>query len=267
MTNKQPKEKNGAIGATIFVWAVLAGLAFLHVPAVGAKDEIRTERVRFEKGASSATVEDRIVGRETVDYVLNAKEGQYMNVSMATDNAASYFNIIPPGEENVAIFIGSTSGNQYEGILPASGDYKIRVYMMRSAARRDETANYRLEMIITAAEGGGSGKEASAPAGDAKVEGTDYHATGEIPCSMAKGQPTGSCPFGVKREGNGNAIVTVTRPDGSTRSIFFQNGNAISADISAADAVEFSASREGDVSIIRIGDERYEIFDAVIFGG
>jgi hypothetical protein len=46
------------------------------------------------------------------------------------------------------MFIGSTSGNQYEGVLPASGDYKVRVYLMRSAARRDEVANYRLEMII-----------------------------------------------------------------------------------------------------------------------
>jgi len=37
---------------------------------------------------------------------------------------------------------------QFEGVLPASGDYKLRVYLMRSAARRDAIANYRLEMII-----------------------------------------------------------------------------------------------------------------------
>ena len=40
------------------------------------------------------------------------------------------------------------SGDQFEGTLPAGGDYKIRVYLMRNAARRDETAKYRLEMII-----------------------------------------------------------------------------------------------------------------------
>jgi hypothetical protein len=111
-------------------------------------DDIRTERVQFHKGANSATVEDSIKGYEGVDYVLGAKEGQLMNVSMATDNGAAYFNIIAPGKENEAMFIGSTSGNQFEGPLPASGDYKIRVYLMRSAARRDEVANYRLEMII-----------------------------------------------------------------------------------------------------------------------
>ena len=72
-----------------------------------------------------------------------------MNVSMATKNTATYFNILAPGETEVAFFNGSVSENQYEGVLPATGDYKIRVYMMRSAARRNEKANYRLEMIVS----------------------------------------------------------------------------------------------------------------------
>lgn len=81
--------------------------------------------------------------------MLSAQAGQYANISMATDNGANYFNILAPGEDTVAMFIGSTSGNQYEGTLPESGDYRIRVYMMRSAARRNEIANYRLEMIVS----------------------------------------------------------------------------------------------------------------------
>jgi hypothetical protein len=84
----------------------------------------------------------------SVDYVLGAKQGQSMNVSMATDNGANYFNIIEPGRSNEAMFVGSISGNQFEGVLPASGDYTVRVYLMRSAARRDEIATYRLEIII-----------------------------------------------------------------------------------------------------------------------
>jgi hypothetical protein len=63
-----------------------------------------------------------------------------------TDNLSSYFNILSPGENEVAMFIGSTSGNQYEGTLPKSGPYKIRVYMMRNAPRRDEVANYSSRM-------------------------------------------------------------------------------------------------------------------------
>ncbi len=126
------------------LWALLA------VTGPLLAQDIRTERVQFDRGATSAAVEASITGYETVDYVLGAKKGQYMNVSMATDNGANYFNILAPGETEVAMFSGSTGQNQYEGTLPASGDYKVRVYLMRSAARRNEVAKYRLEMIISA---------------------------------------------------------------------------------------------------------------------
>lgn len=125
-------------------------LAFGFSTAV-AQSDIRTEKVHFKPGTSSATLEGKIKGRETVDYVLEASKGQHMNVSMATNNGANYFNILAPGENEVAMFNGSVGENQFEGTLPKSGNYKIRVYMMRSAARRDEVAKYRLEMIVTGA--------------------------------------------------------------------------------------------------------------------
>lgn len=120
-------------------------------PAAEAPAEIEgidSRRVSFAAGSNSATVEDSITGYESVDYLLNVREGQLINVSMATQHTGTYFNILEPGETDVATFIGSINGNQYEGIASASGDYRIRVYMMRSAARRDETADYRLEMIV-----------------------------------------------------------------------------------------------------------------------
>ncbi len=245
---------------------LLVMLAAFAVSAANAADDIRTQRVSFERGGSSAVVEGSITGYEIVDYVLGAGKGQYMNVSMATKNTATYFNILAPGENEVAFFNGSVSENQYEGTLPASGDYKIRVYMMRSAARRNEKADYRVEMIITGATAGAK-QAGSHPTGDALVPGTSYHATGSIPCAMATGQPMGSCPFGVKREGNGSGIVTVTKPDGRKRAIVFEQGKATGADTSSADPGAFSASREGDSTTVRIGQERYEIPDAVIFGG
>jgi hypothetical protein len=326
--------------------------------------EIRTERVQFESGASSAVVQGSITGRETVDYVLGAKKGQYMNVSMATDNTANFFNILAPGEDEVAMFNGSLAQNQYEGTLPASGDYKVRVYLERSAARRGEAARYRLEIIITdskaytaAAEpqqnavatgvpaapedggprnwevtgvsrglslreqpsdtakviatyasgtvldnlgcqraedrvwcdvqklGGGprgyvdaqflkpavspDGSPAMGPDNSALRAGQgDFDATGQIPCAQSVGQPMTRCDFGVARAGGGYATVVVTKPDGLKRAIFFRKGIPIGADTSEADGYhEFRAIKEGDLNLIRVGPERYEIPDAVIFGG
>lgn len=142
---------------------LVAALIGLVTSSALARDDIRTAPVHFKAGSSSATIKGKIKGYETVDYVLEASKGQQMNVSMATDNLSNYFNILPPGEGDVAMFIGSTNGNQFEGTLPKSGAYKIRVYMMRSAARREEVANYRLEMIITGApQKAGSSPEAKA---------------------------------------------------------------------------------------------------------
>jgi hypothetical protein len=245
---------------------VLTALVLFSSPAiiapstVLAQKEIRTQQVKFKSGSNSATIQGSIKGYQTVDYVLNARKGQTMNVSMATKHGATYFNILAPGENEVAMFNGSMSSNQYEGTLPKSGNYKIRVYMMRSAARRNEVANYRLEMII-------SGGDNATSRGDALVEGTNYNATGNIPCAMGGGQPTTSCFFGVTREGNGTGTVAVKKPDGRTRAILFKNGRATGYDQSQADPGRFSATKQSDLNIIRIGQERYEIPDAVIFGG
>ena len=135
--------------ALLFAVALLGGTGIGH-----AANGIRTERVRFEPGATSAVVEASITGDEIVDYVLAARQGQYANISMATDNGANYFNILAPGEREVAMFNGANAENQFEGTLPASGDYTVRVYLMRSAARRHEVAKYRLEMIVAAADQG-----------------------------------------------------------------------------------------------------------------
>jgi hypothetical protein len=245
----------------LFAAALLALLPLVTY----ADRDIRTERVQFKPGASSATIEGHIEGYETIDYVLGAREGQSMNVSMATRHGAIYFNILAPGENEVAMFNGSMNDNQYEGTLPATGDYKVRVYMMRSAARRNEVANYRLEMIVSG-DGGAAGGSGGAASDDALVPGTDFHATGDVPCSMGGGQPTGNCPFGVKRAGNGSAMVTVTKPDGRQRVIFFENGKATGFDMSQADRGEFSAGKQNDLYILHIGEERYEIPDIVVFG-
>ena len=109
--------------------------------------------------------------------MLEASKGQHMNVSMATHNGANYFTILPPGENEVGIFNGSTNGNQFEGTLPKSGAYKIRVYMMRSAARRNEVANYRLEMIVTGApQKAGASADANASAAKGGMPSKDEQA-------------------------------------------------------------------------------------------
>lgn len=95
-----------------------------------------------------------------------------------------------------------------------------------------------------------------------------FDATGPLPCAQYAGQPMGQCEFGVARAGGGYATVVIKKFDGRTRAIFFRMGRPIGADVSEAEGrLEFRATKEHDLHLIRIGNERYEISDSVIFGG
>jgi nitrous oxidase accessory protein NosD len=106
----------------------------------------RVERVEFARGASSATVRGRIEGYRMVDYLVNARAGQRMTVRLDTRGRFTYFVVRAPGSEDN--LYDSTSGATARLTLPASGDYRIRVFQMRNAARRGERSNYSLTVSV-----------------------------------------------------------------------------------------------------------------------
>jgi hypothetical protein len=235
------------------VWTVLL-ICVLSAPISPAHAKrVQSKPLQFAKGTSSATVTDSLAGDETVDYALRARAGQTMRVTLKTTNDANYFNVLPPASNDVAIFIGSTEGNEFTGVLPADGEYKIRVYLMRSAARRNEKADYTLTVGIT-----------GAATGDAKVSGTSYHATGKVPCSMGDAAPgSAQCEFGVIRRGSGDAEVHVKPAGGFQRMLKFAGGT-VTSDGDAA----VKASKSGDTWSVEVNDyEHYQIPEAVISGG
>jgi len=88
-----------------------------------------------------------------------------------------------------------------------------------------------------------------------------FDATGMLSCALLASQPMGHCGYGVARSGGGDATVLLKKPDSRTRAIYFRFGRPVGADTGA-----FSAGREGNLNFIRVGEERYEIPDAVIYG-
>ena len=128
-------------------FALAAALTAVMALPAAAQDHSRTERVQFARGASSATLHGNVHGYDTVDYVLGARGGQTLNVRLQPTNASAYFNITKQGADE-ALFVGSTSVNSFTGRLPSNGDYVVRVYLMRNAARRDEHANYTLTVGV-----------------------------------------------------------------------------------------------------------------------
>ncbi len=234
--------------------------------------DARTEHVKFAHGSTSASISDQIQGDEYLVYKLRAKNGQFLRVRLTADNQNTDFNLYIPGRGpgDEALYNSEMGGKrEYYGQLYKDGEHSISVFQNRNAARKGRVSRYDLFVEITGGPNaaGDTSSSAADMSHDAKVPGTDFHATGIIPCSMGHGQPTGDCDIGVKREGNGSGMVTVTKPDGAQRVIYFERGKATGYDQSQADRGHFKARKESDLSIVHIGEERYEIPDAVLFGG
>ncbi|CDO37013.1 MULTISPECIES: hypothetical protein [Novosphingobium] len=141
-----------------FATRIVTGAALaLALPLAGtALAQITTTTISFPKGGTSATVAGTIVGGAIRDYEVRAGEGQTMRVNMSGSSIV-YFNVLPPGSDNEAIFTGSTEGNSFSGTLSASGAYKIRVYQMRASARRGEKGAFRLNVSVTGMPNHGMG--------------------------------------------------------------------------------------------------------------
>jgi len=255
-----------------FALALAAALSLPAVPAA-AQPDIRQVQLQFPKGQSGGTVKGTITGHETVDYKLRASAGQTLNVKMGGRKTPPYFNVLPPGSTGEALFIGSRDGDVATLTLPASGDYAIRLYQMGAAKSSGRRTPFTLEVSITgtaAASSSGAAAQAEDPmvAAAARAGEGKFNATGKIPCAQHTGQPMGQCDFGVARAGGGTAVVVVTLFDGRKRMLMFSKGKAIGADLSQSDGdMSFRATKEADLFMIRAGKERYELPEAVIFGG
>ncbi len=317
----------------------IATSLLLALATTASAQEVRHQPLNLDEIGELRIVEGTIRGNEIVDYQVAGERSQILSVDLMTSNLANYFNIVP-ASSNEAIFIGSTQGAVADVPLPESGAYVIRVYLMRSAARRDETAKFSLGVSLgppefadglsggpdywKVAAGGGyalnlragpstryqpisklrngevlqnrgcrlTGRErwcairathsgvkgwvagrylveSAAPRRPAMAEGgpigngVAFDATGFVPCAAHAGLPLRQCPFGVVRDGPGNAGLWVALGDGAERQILFEGGAPVAT--SPADTLSFE--KAGDLFQIRVGDERFEVPEAVVTGG
>jgi hypothetical protein len=247
----------GSVSAAIFL------LLFISSSHLFAEDEIRIERVQFAKGATSAVIKGRVKGYSGVDYLVRGSAGQTINVSLKRSKLSNYFNVLPPGSKDVAMYAGQT-GEDFKGVLPTDGDYTIRVYLVRAAARRNESSDYTLTISV-------SGKAlAPVPASkDAVIPGTPFHASAKIACvpyiEMFREKKPQECEaFVIRRGFDGTATVEIPQANSLTRRILFVKGKPVAAD----SPYPVIYSRKDDLTIVTFDtDERYEIPDALVFGG
>jgi hypothetical protein len=130
-------------------FGILACAAALAISAMTADLAMaqHREHVHFAAGNDNAAIDSSVKGNEYRDYILGAKAGQTMGVSLITKGNA-YFNILPPGSNDVSIFTGSMDGQDASVKLPSDGNYTIRVYLMGNDKDAGKTVPFTLSMTI-----------------------------------------------------------------------------------------------------------------------
>ena len=133
---------NRTIGAAFFCLLAVAGAA------AGAA-EARRENVKFIAGGE-VTLRGDIKGREFIDYVVRIEPGQTLKVRMKATNRLAQFMVLPPNSDE-ALFTGETYGAKFEQRLTKGGEYRVRIALVRAAARRNEDCNYVLDIEVPGA--------------------------------------------------------------------------------------------------------------------
>jgi hypothetical protein len=199
--------------------AILFAIALLPIVQQSFAQE-RSERISFASGRSSKTVQDSIAGYETVNYRVNVRAGQRLAASLKTDNPSNYFNIWAPGASE-AIYNSSVSGELADVIVRSSGDYRIQVYLMRNAARRNESADYRLKVEVTGGDPTNGGDAGLQPDyADGLSGGPDFWEVANVPPGdrlNVRSSPTAQASI-IVRLSNGTVLRNLgCRMNGQTR--------------------------------------------------
>ncbi|MDP5307559.1 hypothetical protein [Paracoccus spongiarum] len=111
-----------------------------------------TETVTFKPGNYGTMVTGSITGDGYADYRIGAKAGQELFAELAVAESSGdgsiYFNLLPPGSADVAIYNASMDGNSATIPLPRDGTYTIRVYHMGNDEDSGATTSFNLDLSI-----------------------------------------------------------------------------------------------------------------------
>ena len=103
-------------------------------------------RVRFPAGTSSTAVKGSIRGYAYRDYIVRGSADQTIAVAIDSRNTYTVLSVFRPDGESLD---GAAQTDEFTGPLPVTGDYLVRIAMMRAGARRrGAVSNFTLKISI-----------------------------------------------------------------------------------------------------------------------
>jgi len=126
---------------------IIAAIFFIGLIVFVSESSAQVKtRIKFPSGASSAAVKGTIRGYAYRDYIVRANADQTITTSVSSANTYTILTIFRPDGDNLD---GAAQMDEFSGTLPVTGDYVIRIGMMRAGARRPgAVSNFTLKVSI-----------------------------------------------------------------------------------------------------------------------
>ena len=128
--------KSGIIGTFILLIGALSFASIIEADGV-------TKRIKFAKGRNSATVSGTVIRGDRDTYILGARGGQTMTVSITSREDNAVFQIETPDGDFLPRAGEMDDARKWSGRLPADGDYRIIVGGTRGNASYKVTVSIR----------------------------------------------------------------------------------------------------------------------------
>ncbi|WP_143735734.1 hypothetical protein [Microbulbifer mangrovi] len=110
--------------------------------------ELHEDSPTSEAPSRTARVTATINGHQAIEYLIDAKTGQSLELDVHSSNTQAGYRITAPAAPR-ALHRGHGQHSRFSVTLPRDGTYKVLIYLMHSAAQNGESAEFALDIRLS----------------------------------------------------------------------------------------------------------------------
>ncbi|WP_299592062.1 hypothetical protein [uncultured Microbulbifer sp.] len=143
-----------------FHWLLLLPLLFLLCGPISARENVQAQREKIELHSDplptgeqtaphsrSARVTATIHGQQAIEYLIDARTGQSLELNVHSNHTQVGYHITAPAAPR-ALHKGHGQRSHFSVTLPRDGTYRVLVYLLKGAAANGDTADFALNIRL-----------------------------------------------------------------------------------------------------------------------
>ena len=140
---------------------LISALPLFLSEALSARENLQTQREKIEflsdalpsrersaPHSQSARVTATIHGHQAIEYLIDARTGQSLELDIHSSSTQAGYRITAPAAPR-ALHRGHGQRSRFSVTLPRDGTYRVLVYLLKGAANNGESADFALDIRLS----------------------------------------------------------------------------------------------------------------------